>query len=360
MKNTTEVNGKIVIIVMAIVVYVLVFQGVARAQMNNMTGLDNPMTRAKNASIVIKHASEFNLEAKAVPMNSSINSPYAELKPAMAPDGKRMYFSRIFHPDNTVGERDNEDIWYCDYDTIAEAWSYPAVLTGSLNNAGPNFVNSISISGDTLILGNQYLKNGKMRAGLSYSVNMEGRWSDPVSIHVRNDYNIAEHANHCVSLKTGVIISAVQRVETAGGRDLYVSFWDGEEATEPVNMGSVINSELDESSPFLASDNKTLFFASKGHNGYGGFDIFATTRLDETWTNWSEPKNLGRGVNGPLNDEHFVITHCKQYAIFSKQVSIHNVDLFRVAIHELYKLKDQEIVKMKIEAAFKKSSMASL
>ena len=41
---------------------------------------------------------------------------------------------------------------------------------------------------------------------------------------------------------------------------------------------------------------KTLYFASKGHNGYGGYDIYVTERLDESWTNWSAPKNLGHAI----------------------------------------------------------------
>src|SRR6185503_9846406 len=112
-----------------------------------------------------------------------------------------------------------------------------------------------------------------------------------------DDYNISEHANAFVSLKSGVIVSAIQRGESFVQRDLYVSFWNGKVASEPVNMGGVINTDLEESSPFLAADNKTLYFASKGHVGYGGYDIFVTTRLDDSWTNWSEPRNLGPAVN---------------------------------------------------------------
>src|SRR3981189_3746634 len=164
-----------------------------------------------------------------------------------------------------------------------------------------------------------------MRSGLSYSVNMNGQWSAPLSIDILNDYNMSEHDNAFVSLKSGVIIKAIQRGETVGERDLYVSFWNGVNATEPVNMGDVNNTTLAESSPFLASDNQTLYFASKGHAGYGGYDIFVTHRLDDTWTNWSAPENLGPAVNGERDDEFFSLSHCGKYATFSKQVSVHNV-----------------------------------
>ena len=269
-------------------------------------------------------------------MHGSGNSPVAELKPTLSPDGTKLYFSRSNHPDNTFGTTDEEDIWYSSYDKTSDAWSDPMRMTGLLNNDGPNFIDNVSMTGDTIILGNQYGKKGRMRAGLSYSVNVRGKWSTPVSIDIKNDYNMSDHANAFVSLKTGVIIKAIQRGETFGQSDLYVSFWDGVKATEPINMGGVINTDLEESSPFLASDNKTLYFASRGHAGYGGYDIFVTRRLDDSWINWTVPENLGPAVNGDLDDEFFSLTYDGKYATFSKQVNVHNVDLFKISAHDLF------------------------
>jgi OmpA-OmpF porin, OOP family len=294
------------------------------------------ITQVKNASKNIKLVTGVNVDANALPLHNSINSPYEDIKPKIAPSGNRLYFSRSFHPGNTNGEMDPEDIWYSDFDKKSTTWSEPIHMSGVLNNAGPNYVNNVSVSGDTLILGNQYLKKGKMRAGLSYSVNVDGQWSVPVSINIENDYNISDHSNSFVNLKSGVIISAIQRLETKGERDLYVSFWNGAEATEPVNMGSVINTEFEESSPFLAQDNKTMYFASKGHQGHGGYDIYVTKRLDESWTNWSKPENLGPAVNGVMDDEFFSITQCGNYAIFSKGVNVHNTDLYRISTEALF------------------------
>lgn len=165
---------------------------------------------------------------------------------------------------------------------------------------------------------------------------MNGEWSVPVAINIINGYNMSAHSSSFVCLKNGIIIRSVERAESIGERDLFVSFWDGETATEPVNMGSVINTSAEESSPYLDSDNKTLYFASKGHNGYGGYDIYVTRRLDDTWTNWSTPENLGPAVNGQMDDEFFSISHCGNYAVFSKQVNVHNNDLFRISLEELF------------------------
>jgi hypothetical protein len=314
---------------------VILFSTTVNAQFASISNT-KPVNEVKTAGKAIHYAAGVNLDAKATPLNASINSAYEDLKPRLAPCGNRLYFSRTFHPGNANGSNDAEDIWYAEFDKATAAWSEPVRMTGVLNNAGPNFVNNVSVTGDTIILGNQYGKKGKMKAGLSYSVNVNGTWSAPQPIVVKNDYNMSEHSNSFVSLQNGVIIRSVERSESLGGRDLYVSFWKEGGATEPVNMGAVINTEFEESSPFLAADNKTLYFASKGHNGLGGFDIYVTKRLDDSWTNWSQPENLGPAVNGSMDDEFFSITHCGGYAIFSKQVSVHNTDLYRVSMEELF------------------------
>jgi OOP family OmpA-OmpF porin len=333
-----SIKGRAIIIVMMF--FILLTTGifsVANAQSGSAGfATDHPISQVKTAGKEIVHHNDVNLNAKAVALNSGINSAFIELKPALAPSGNRLYFSRHAHPDNTLGEKDLEDIWFSDYDTITGIWADPALMTGHLNNAGPNYINSVSVTGDTIILGNKYLKNGKMRAGVSYAVNINGEWSEPKTINIKDDYNISTASNTFVAIKTGVIIRAVQRAETHGDRDLYVSFWDGVTATEPINMGSALNTELEESSPYMDPDGKTLYFASKGHNGYGGSDIWVSQRLDDSWTNWSEPRNLGPGVNGPLDEEFFSITHCGNYAIFSKQVSVHNIDLYRISVEELF------------------------
>ncbi len=296
----------------------------------------DPQFRVKNLERPINIAPNVNQNAVGVALNADINSPYEELKPAFAPHGDKLYFSRVFHPANVNGVLDHEDIWYSQFDSLEDTWSEPIRMPGILNNAGPNYINNVSLTGDTLILGNQYGKNGKMHAGLSYTAKINGEWAKPHPINIINDYNISEHASHFVALKHGIIISAIERDGSYGARDLYVSFWNGEFATEPVNMGRVINSDMEESSPFLSCDMKTLYFASKGHSGYGGYDIFMSRRLDDSFTNWTTPRNLGPAVNGPLDDEYFSITHCGRYAVYTKQQDVNNVDLFKISTKELF------------------------
>jgi OOP family OmpA-OmpF porin len=305
--------------------------------------IDNHSPRAsKHTKMTVRYHATVNHHAKSKPMHGDINSAYVEIKPSVCPQTNRLYFSRHSHPDNTFGIEDLEDIWFSEYNPDTKEWGHPVKMAGALNNAGPNYVQHVSITGDTLILGNQYLKKGRMRAGLSYSTKVNGEWTHPKTIHTINDYNYSNQSNSFVSIKNGVIISAIHRLQSVGDRDLFVSFWDGHKATEPINMGTVLNSDEEESSPFLAPDNVTLFFASRGHHGHGGMDIFVSKRLDDTWTNWSEPENLGPGVNGRLDEEHFTISHNGEIAFFSKQVTVHNDDIYFILMEELFGSQENE------------------
>jgi OOP family OmpA-OmpF porin len=77
-------------------------------------------------------------------------------------------------------------------------------------------------------------------------------------------------------------------------RDIYVSVQDKKGVwSQPINLGKKINTEMDEVSPFLAADGRTLYFGSNGRPGYGSTDIFMSKRKGSGWTDWTEPVNLG-------------------------------------------------------------------
>jgi outer membrane protein OmpA-like peptidoglycan-associated protein len=98
---------------------------------------------------------------------------------------------------------------------------------------------------------------------------------------------------------------------------------------------------LVEFSPFLASDNKTLYFASNGHGGFGQSDIYYTRRQDETWTNWSKPTNIGKSVNTSAWDGYYAISARGDYAYFisTKNAGVagiggENGDIYRISLVE--------------------------
>lgn len=270
-------------------------------------------------------------------LDKNVNSEYAELNPLLSPDGKTLYFSRKNHPGNVGGVKDKEDIWYSELDSTGH-WSLAKNMGEKFNNADPNFINAIqSVTPDgrtaVMLLGNKYGANGKVLSGISLSSNVGGSWSSPVALKIKNDYNFNEKANYFLTNNRQTLIMSVEREDSQGDRDLYVSFMQRDSLwTEPLNLGDIVNTASEESAPFLASDDKTLYFSSKGFSGYGASDIYVSRRLDDSWTNWSEPENLGPEINSPLEDLFFNIPAASEYAYYSRGVTESNTDIFRIKL----------------------------
>ena len=270
-------------------------------------------------------------------LDKNVNSEFKELNPLLSPDGKTLYFSRQNHPENTGGIQDKEDIWFSELDS-AGRWQLARNMGSDFNNNGPNFLNTIqSVTPDgksaIMLLGNKYLNNGRMLAGVSISSYVGGTWSKPQALNIINDYNFAEKANYFLTDNRQTLLMSVEREDSHGDRDLYVTFMKTDSSwSEPLNLGDIANTAGEESAPFLASDDKTLYYSSDGFSGYGGNDIFVTRRLDDTWTKWSEPENLGPEINSPLEDLFFNIPASSEYAYYSRGLSETNTDIFRVKL----------------------------
>lgn len=268
-------------------------------------------------------------------LDKNVNSEYNDMNALLSPDGKTLYFSRQNHPENTGGVKDKEDIWYSELGADGK-WTLAKNAGPELNNAYPNFVNSVTTATPdgkavVLVLGNQYKEGGKMTAGVSVSNNVGGKWTQPKTLQIKNDYNYSDRAHYFLSNTQKVLLMSVDREDTRGGRDLYVSFEQKDSTwSEPLNLGNVVNTAGDESTPFLASDDKTLYFSSNGFSGFGGSDIYISKRLDDTWTKWSEPQNMGPEINSKLDDMFFNIPSTSDYAYFSRAITPENFDIYRV------------------------------
>lgn len=292
-----------------------------------------------------------NTNLKPERLSEKVNSEFSELRPLISPDGKTLYFSRRNHPGNIGGVKDYEDIWFSEMDTVSGEWMEAQNIGTVLNNDGPNFISSITPDGNTmvLLLGNEYKPNGKMAAGVSISTKTADGWSKPQNLEIPNNYNLSEKANFYMANNRKAIIMAVEREDSYGDRDLYVSFLEDDgKWTEPKNLGSTVNTASEESAPFLAADDETLYFSSRGFSGYGGSDIYVTRRLDDTWENWSEPQNLGPDINSELDDEFFNIPASGQYAYYSRAITEENMDIFRVELPVFYKPAPVVTVKGKV------------
>ncbi|WP_247235051.1 OmpA family protein [Telluribacter sp. SYSU D00476] len=268
-------------------------------------------------------------------LGKTINSKGQEVAPVISPDGKTLYFTRSKYPTN-IGSATKQDVWVSTLDNTNN-WGEAVNMNAPINNAGDNAITGISPDGKTLYLINVYRPDGTMVTGLSKSHRIRDGWSFPKECRIMNHYN--EHKQNftefAFSPKGNVMLLSVQRRDTEGNKDLYVSFLRPDDTwSEPKNMGKVINTADYEGSPFIASDNKSLYFTSAGQSGYGNGDIFVSRRLDDTWTNWSEPENLGPAINTPQWDGYFNIPAAGDYAYFSSmENSLGEEDIFRIRLY---------------------------
>lgn len=286
-----------------------------------------------------------NVEAEA--LGENVNSTFIEHSPIISPDGKRLYFSRRYHPENVGGEADVEDIWVSELDESTGEWLPAKNLGPPLNTEGPNFISSITIvdGEEVLILGNRYGKKGRMYTGVSVSKRLaDGTFAEPEALEVVNDYNYAPKVDYNLSANGEILVISAERDDTYGGRDLYVSFKEGKTWTEPRSLGADVNTASNDYSPFLGPDYRTLYYSTSGYSGYGGSDIYVSIRLDETWTKWSEPENLGSSLNSKQDDEYFSIPASGQHIYFSRGTIDENTDIFRFRAEDILLDKESELM----------------
>lgn len=264
-------------------------------------------------------------------LGKAVNTKGQEINPIISSDGRTLYFTRADFEGN-IGSPAKQDAWVSTLDK-SNNWT-PAVNLGPpVNTAGDNAIISISADGKTLYLINVYLPGGTLINGLSKSFYTKNGWSFPKEMKIQNFYNRDDFSGYAVSPHGNVIIMAIQRNDTEGKKDLYVSFIQEDESwSEPKNMGTVLNSASEEYAPFLALDNKTLYFASSGRSGYGGGDIFLSRRLDDTWLNWSKPENLGPTINTAKQDSYFNIPAAGDYGYFVSDGNGMGDDIFRIKL----------------------------
>ncbi|TDB64432.1 OmpA family protein [Arundinibacter roseus] len=267
-------------------------------------------------------------------LGKTVNSKGQEVAPVISPDGKLLFFTRSKFEGN-IGSPNRQDVWVSSLDN-SNVWSEAINLKAPINNDGDNAITGISPDGKTIYLINVYKPDGSMINGLSKSVRTRNGWSFPKECKIKNHYN--DHPKNftefAISPKGKVLVLSVQRKDTEGNKDLYVSFLQPDDTwSEPKHMGNAINTPDYEGSPFIASDDKSLYFTSAGFSGFGNGDIFVSRRLDDTWTNWTEPENLGPSINTAQWDGYFNIPASADYAYLSSmENSMGEEDIFRVRL----------------------------
>ncbi|MEZ4940098.1 MAG: OmpA family protein [Saprospiraceae bacterium] len=146
-----------------------------------------------------------------------------------------------------------------------------------------------------------------------YSSKKQGDvWGEPTPLPFNN--NQFDDCHPVISIDGDKLFFASNRPGGFGGMDIYVSYKVGESWSEPVNLGAEINSKGNEAFPFVHADN-TLYYASDGLGGQGGFDLYYV--IPEDGSEWTKPVNLGEPFNSTGDDFGLIVDLNKINGYFS-------------------------------------------
>lgn len=272
---------------------------------------------------------------KIVPVEGDVNTNEAEYDGEPDLSGKRMFFTRF---DVKTAEGPGEEIW------IAElkdgAWHSRPLR--ELNTPSHESVLGSSMDGTTIFIFGNY---GGRNADIFVSRLEQGVFTRPIPLAPPINSEFFESDLRPTADGKAVVFSSDRKGgpygyhprenelfagSRQGNTDLYVSFITPDGFSKPVNLGRQINTPGAERNPFLHADGKTLYFASDGHPGLGKKDIFRTVRLDDTWTNWSPPENLGPQINTAGDESGFRLMGRGDEGLISSHSSKASSDIFRV------------------------------
>jgi outer membrane protein OmpA-like peptidoglycan-associated protein/tetratricopeptide (TPR) repeat protein len=223
------------------------------------------------------------------PLPPEVNAFPMQYFPVVTVDGRSIIFTRR---DGTTMAFDEDLV----ISRMADdgSWSLPESLSPNINSSFNEGTCTISADGRRLIFTSCLGRKGYGSCDLFITEKIGDEWGEPKNLG--NNINGPEWDSQPTLSPDGRTLFFVSnRKGGQGGRDIWMSTLDEDDQWTPaVNMGSAINTRGEDVSPFIHPNNRTLYFASNGRTGFGGYDIFFTERTTE---GWSEPENFGAPVN---------------------------------------------------------------
>ena len=227
-----------------------------------------------------------------------VNSSGTDSAPCISPDGLSLYFHSI-----RAGGFGLRDLWVTARERTGDPWGEPVNLGPVVNSSAKDAQPSLST--DILTLFFHSLRPGGSGGAdlwVTRRPTIFDSWATPVNLGptVNSPYRDAAPSISADNLE---LYFLSDRPGGFGSNDIYVSTRAtmDEPWGEPVNLGPVVNSSASDNHPSVSSDGLSLFFGSTRSGGYGGYDLWVTTRKTRNEP-WGEPVNLGSTVNSSTGD----------------------------------------------------------
>jgi outer membrane protein OmpA-like peptidoglycan-associated protein/tetratricopeptide (TPR) repeat protein len=262
-------------------VFTVMFSKVDTSDSHTRMLLENHIKRCNNAEDLIKSPSLVTKN----PLPEIINNTFSNSRALLLNDEKTIlymthlkFYDALMQSVNTDGN-----------------WQEPVNLTPLIRSDGDFYITGMAADGKTLL----FTAFDPYFSGEIYASSLiDDKWTTITKLNQNINTRFNEtHASLSTDGKTLYFTS--DRRGGLGGLDLYQSEWIGGDWGPATNLGPVINTIFDEETPFITNDGKRLFFSSQGHYNMGGFDIFCSEKIQDTW---QAPKNIGCPVNTPDDD----------------------------------------------------------
>ncbi len=194
-------------------------------------------------------------------------------------------------------------------------WTRSTSISPNINTVQNEGFATISSDGKTLIFTACDRPNNVGSCDLYISRKNGDDWSEPENMGPEiNSTNWDSEPS--LSSDGRILYFSSNRKGGFGGRDIwYTTLGENGKWQKPHNLGAPINTKYHEVTPFIHFDNEHLYFASLGHVGLGGYDLFVSTKANKKW---QEPKNLGSPINTEHNEGSLFITPDYKKAYFEK------------------------------------------
>lgn len=252
-----------------------------------------------------------------------INSKSSDFSPSFGKSRSEVYFSSNRESangknvSNITGESFS-DIFVAKKDRKGK-WSVPVPLEGNLNSEGSEGAGVLINDGSVLYFSMcEQIENANMGCKIYRSKNNAGGWSDPMMVELKGDSSVSV-GHPAVSedeLTMYFVSDSIPGKKGKGGKDIWVVTRNSATGpwSEPENLGSKINTKGDEKFPFLRQ-NGELYFASDGHAGMGGLDIFKAVKNGTVW----EVENMKYPINSSKDDFGICFYETSNFGYFSSK-----------------------------------------
>lgn len=279
------------------------------------------------------------------------STDFDEYLPMLSPDNNYLFFTRKTEVDSkSIYGKQERELFIQSRRQYNGKYSEGIPMPEPFNEGVYQGGSSISIDNRIIfitLVQQEVTRQGRgySNGDIYYSERSGGKWGPLKSIgdHINGRFSWEGQPSISADNKTLYFASA-RGEDNYGGMDLYkVERQDDGNWGEVKNLGPTINTSGNEKSPFMHSDSYTLYFSSDGHTGFGGQDIFFS-RFNE-FGRFSEPINLGSPINTAEDEHGFMVSTDGHYGYFSSNLGQKGLDIYYFDLPEEYRPKEVVFVK---------------